>query len=151
MAYRQHVSFELTVETDVYADGDLLTDVAEIQHVIPAGYGPAIVTDVVVVDKGDQGEAFDIFFTRSSTSWGTVNSAVDIADAVAAEITGVISIAAGDYIDFTSNQVAFKDGLSVPIERANDSGSVYVATVSRGTGNYSATTDLTLELGITLY
>lgn len=127
-----------TLNTSAHADGDLLANPEAVTGAVPDGTAGITITDLVVVDQSDQGIAFDIYFTTESTSWGTLNNAVDITDAKADDLVGLISVVAGDFDDFVKNKVAFKHDLSVSIPHATDSRSIYIAMVSRGTGTYAA-------------
>jgi len=145
--YTEFHSHTPTLDTNAYADGDLMANPEEVARVFPDGSSWVTITDLVVVDSDDQGEAFDVYLTTASGSWGTLNAAIDVTDALSASIVGEISVAAGDYADFVKNQVAFKHGLSVSIPHTSGGTSIYVALVSRGTGTYTAS-GLTLKFGI---
>lgn len=145
--YTEFHSHTPTLDTSAYADGDLMANPEELNRLFPQGTSWVTVTDLVVIGKSDNAQPFDIYFTKSSASWGTLNDAVSITDAVAADIVGRISVAAADFDDFTNNQIAFKHDLRVSIPHADDSKSIYVAMVSRGTGTY-AEDGMVLKFGV---
>lgn len=143
------VKVNLSLSESAYADGDLLADAQEIADVFTAHNQTAILHSIVLLDKDDQGEALDLYFTNSATSWGTENAAGAPSDAVADDIQGHVSIAGGDYNDLTNSQIVTKSNLGIVL-KANSSGtSLYVAAISRGTGTYSAS-GIQLTLGLLL-
>lgn len=128
----------LALDTSQYADGDVLSDTAEIQDAFNAVGGMMEVTGLTVIDQDDQGAALDVIFLRSNKSLGTKNSAPNISDADGLEIIGRVSVGAGDYYDFGAFRRA---EVSVPcllLKAASDSRSLFVSAISRGTGTYTA-------------
>lgn len=128
----------LSLDTNAYADGDLLADVQEILNVMRYPGGTAILQSVRVLDKDDQGAAFDIYITDVSTTWGTENAAVGPSDAVADSILGSVSVTASDYTDLANSQEATIRNIGLPVKAAAESTSLYVACVSRGAPTYTA-------------
>lgn len=133
------VDVSLTLDTDAYADGDVLADTQEVASAVPAKGGRAIVESITVLDEDDQGQAFDLLFMEDDTSIGTENAALNIADASARKILGLVSIASGDYADLINSQMAIKTNVGLVVKALSTSRSLYVAAVSRGTGTYTAT------------
>ena len=136
----------LTLDTDAYADGDVLAATQEITHVFDEVGGKGAWQSAVVIDSDDQGAAFDIWLLSSNVSIGTENAAVSVSDANAAYLLGTVSVEAGDYYDAGGVQVAVKKDLETPVQAAADSRSLFVACVSRGTGTYTAS-GVVLRLG----
>lgn len=139
------IEVDLTLDTSAYADGDLLADAQEVPNFFGEN-GVGTITSIMVVDTDDQGIAFDLFFTDDSTSWGTENSAVAIADAQADDIQVVVSVATSDFVDLVNSQVAFKGNVNA-IVKTSGAGNLYVAAVSRGAGTYTAS-GLKLRIGV---
>lgn len=137
-----NVSVTITLDTSAYASGDLLADAQAITSAALATAGVVELVSVVVVDEDDQGVAFNIFVTSSSTSWGTENSAPTISDATARSILAVIPIATADYYDLggvrvAQPRIAQSIGAICTTAGAAD---LYVAIVNgSGTPTYSAT------------
>lgn len=138
----------LSLDTSAYADGDVLAATQEITHVFDIDGGTGIWQSAVVIDKDDQGQAFDIWLLGDDVSIGTENAAVSVSDANAAYLLGKVSIASGDYYDAGGVRVATKAGsdLGFLVQAAADSRSLFVAAVSRGTGTYTAS-GIVLRLG----
>jgi len=119
------------------SDGDVMFDTQEIAAAVQLSGGVSILQSVTVLDKDDQGIAFDLVFLDAATSIGTEDSAVSITDADAEDILGVVSIVAGDYVDFIASQVATKTGIGLELQ-SSASTSLYVAGITRGTPTYTA-------------
>lgn len=133
--------FELTLVTDTsaYANNDVL---AVPQAIDDAAFG-GVLESVVLLDEADQGVAIDLVFFRADATLGTINAAVSISDADAANIIGVISIAASDYSDMINSQVATVRGLGLIMKTSTP----YIAAIVRsGTPTYAADS-LKLKLG----
>jgi hypothetical protein len=61
---------------------------------------------VAVVDKDDQGFAFDLHFFDRTVGFGTINATPSISDADAAFTMGYVSIGTNDYKDLGGARVA---------------------------------------------
>ena len=113
--------------------------------------GMAILQSITVLDKDDQGGAFDIYFLNVSTSIGTANAAENMADGVLAGILTKVSVTAGDYVNLANGQIAIKSAgekgmgaILVPTDR--EATSLYFGAVSQDTKTYSAS-GLVFKLG----
>lgn len=97
-----------TLDTNVYADGDVLFNNSVVAL---SGQGHYAIKNIVVIDRDDQGGAFDIYLfeTSATVELGTVNSAPSISDLDAANCIGKVSIAAADYYDLGGVRIAHKD------------------------------------------
>lgn len=137
-----------TLDTNIYADGDVLFDTVAISNAAAPSVEFMQVVSVNVLDEDDQGAAFDLVFLDALVSLGTVNAAVSVADANARSILGRIPIASGDYYDMGGCRIATVR-LSGPLALKVAAGAttLYVAGVSRGTGTYTAS-GLKLKIGI---
>lgn len=139
---------DLTLSLDTggaYSDGDVLAAAQELALSVRAGAGTGVLQSIVVVDQDDQGQGFDIVISDSTITLGTENSAVNISDADAAKIMGIVEVTAGDYIDLVNSQHVTKDNLGIAI--MPDTTSAYISAISRGTGTYTAS-GIVLRIGI---
>lgn len=138
----------LSLDTLIYASGDVLADTQEIQNAFAIDGGAGIITSVVLLDKDDQAQDLDLVFLKTNVSLGTENAAFSITDANADEIYGIVSVVAADYVDLVNSQLATKvleDGLGVQAD--SGSKSLFVGAISRGTGTYTAS-GITLKITI---
>ena len=137
----------LSLDTNAYADGDVLADTQEIASAVRVAAGAGVLHSVAVLDKDDQGEALDIVFLKTDVSLGTENAAVSISDADADEILCIVEVAAGDYVDLINSQLATKSSVGVGVKAAAAATSLFVGAISRGTGTYTAA-GITLKITI---
>lgn len=136
----------LTLDTSAYASGDVLVVPQVISAVMSANAGTALLHSITLNDKDDQGQALDIVMMKTNVSIGTINAAVSISDTNADEILGIISFAAGDFIDLGGCRVATKTGIGLVCKSGASSQDLYVGAISRGTGTYTAS-GITAQFG----
>ena len=138
----------LSLDTNAYASGDLLADRQEVTDAVLSNDSGGILQTVTVIDKDDQGAAFDIWITDADATFGTENSAPSITDANAASILGRVQVTTGDYTDLGGAKVAHLTGLAMPIKPVSGGRSIYVAAVNgTGTPTYTAS-GVVLRFGI---
>ena len=142
------VDVTFTTVNAAVGDNEVLADYVEIPNAVAVKGGAAIVQSIQLLDDADLGVAVDIVFQTYSSSLGTVNAAVSISDADAADILGYVSLTS--YFDGIAWQMATKTNLGLVIKAASTTRSIYAAVVNRSGGNvtYAATDDLHLRLGI---
>ena len=140
----------LTLDTNIYADGDVLAATQAIADAFRATNGLAKLHSILVIDEDDQGQALDIYLLDGNVSFGTENAAVSVADADAAKILGRVVVAGADYYDLGGVQIASKGALDIMLKAASATASLYIAVVSRGTGTYTAS-GIKLRIGVEQY
>ena len=128
---------DMTVDTNAYADGDLLADTQEIANAFKYEAGAALVQTVTVLDKDDQGKAMYVVFLNANQSLGSENSAPNISDANAEKIICVVPVAEADYVDFGGSKIACVDVGSKEIQAAASTKSLWIALLSGGDGTYA--------------
>jgi hypothetical protein len=126
-----------TLDTNIYASGDLLADATAIVAARVTG-GRAIIQSLSIVDIDNQGAAFSIYIMSTSTTWGTLNAAPSITAAnIAAGFLGRIDVATGDYTTVNSTKIASLKNLGIMIEATV--ATVYAVLVNgTGTPTYTA-------------
>lgn len=141
-----------TLDTSAYADNDVMFNSVEIPRVMFAPGRAAELISITGLDKADQGVDFDLLFSQTALTLGTINAAVDATDAVllAAGILGHVSIlgASGHYIDLINSQAICWRGDPLMLEAATGSQSIFVSGIIRsGTPTYAADS-LSLNFGV---
>lgn len=140
------LDFTPTLDTSIYADGDVLSEAEVLNSVVRLASPYGTITSMHVIDKDYQGQPFDVVISDSTINIGTQNAAVNISDADAAKILGIVSIGSSDYIDLVNSQTALKDNLGIEVSPASGT-SLYVSAISRGTGTYTAS-GIVIRFGI---
>lgn len=137
-----------TLDTSAYASGDVLFVSTVCTSLMRVNDGLALLKSVQVIDKGDQGAAFDLYFFSSNVTTGAVNGAPSISDADLATCLGYVSIATGDYKDLGGARIATKNVLDMMLKAASGTKNIYIAGVNgSGTPTYAAS-DLVIRLGV---
>lgn len=139
----------LSLDTDAYAQHDVLADRQELANVVgqPAGCGR--IDSVVLIDFDYNARAITLVFLDSDVTIGTENSAVSISDANAAKILGKVELAAADYEDMKNSQFAQALNIGLPFKCAAGSKSIYVAAIYRdATGDTYTASGIRLRIGI---
>lgn len=138
----------LVLDTSIYADGDVLSVIAELASFFPNQGGVRLVESLIVIDEDDQGVGFDLLFFNATATLGTINTAPSISDADARKIIGKVSVVASDYIDLGGNRIACLSGINQVLKAASGATSVWIATITRsGTPTYTAS-GLKLKIGV---
>lgn len=141
------IDVTLTLDTLAYADGDVMADTQTITNAVRVNGGRAVLQSVNVIDEDDVGQTFDIVFLDTNNSLGTENAAPSISDANARTILGRVRIDTGDYIDLGGVRIATKTGIGLVLEATGATRDLYVGTIIRGAGTYSAS-GVRLRLGL---
>ena len=107
-----------------------------------------MIKNIFVIDADDQGAAFELYFTTSSTVFGTLNATANIADNTA--ILGGVAItsfdADGDFDVFRISQTA---GIDLVIKANGSDKNVYIGGISAGSPTYGTTgTPLNIKIGV---
>lgn len=101
------VKVVFTLDTAIYAAGDLLADTQAIAGAFRAAGLTSKLAGVVILDKDDQAAAeMDLVFLADNTSLGTENAAPTISDTNAEKIIATKKIAATDFLDCGGCKVA---------------------------------------------
>lgn len=141
-------SLTLSLDTNAYANGDVLAATQELPNAVKAIDAGGVIESLTVIDNDDVGQAFDVWIMSANVSMGAENGAPDITDANALYLLGRIAVAGADYVDLTGSKVASLKNVGLPIIPAAGTTSVYVAVVN-GTGTPTFTAaGVTLRFGI---
>lgn len=142
------VDVTLSLDTSIYASGDVMADTQVVTGAMRVADGTGTLSSIVVFDEDDQGIAFDLVFFSANRALGTENSAPNISDANARDVLGIVSIAGGDFIDLGGVKIANKVNVGLPVRPATGTADIYVGAITRGTPTYTAS-GVRLRLGFT--
>ena len=134
-----------------YTANDVLFATIAIADAVPKGKS-AVLRSIAVIDKDDQGIAHDVLILRTAASVGTVNSALNAADAIMAEVLTIVQFVAGDFYDLINSKFAIQAGndpgigaLLRPTDKEQTS--LWLAGVARGTPTHSVS-GLIYQIGL---
>ncbi|UYN96594.1 MAG: hypothetical protein KIT25_06580 [Enhydrobacter sp.] len=128
----------LALDTNIYADGDVLSDTVEIAGAFRVAGGTLDIVGAIVHDEDDQGAALDLILLDANQSLGTRNAAPDISDANGRKIVARIPVGAGDFYDFGAFKRAEVAVFPKKVKAGAESTSLFLSAISRGTGTYTA-------------
>jgi hypothetical protein len=127
---------ELTLDTAIYASGDLMAQPVEIEYAVMEN-GCSVIQSVTVIDYDDQGANFDlVFFGENPGSLGALNATLAITDGTAEKVLG--SVTMDTYKDVGAQQLGIETSCGLVIRPEDGGTSVWVAAISRGTGTYAS-------------
>jgi hypothetical protein len=129
---------EPTLETNAYADGDLLFDCFEVPQFFTERGGSRALHSLIIYDYDDQGIAMDVLFMRANEDLGTANDALAMTDAESLSITGRVQVTAGDWFDWGSQRTAIFTNIGQVLQGPADGTSLWLAAVTRGAPTYTA-------------
>jgi hypothetical protein len=138
----------LTLDTNIYASGEILSDTIPVYNALDESEGTGIIHSITLLDKDDQAGALDLVFLRTNVSLGTKNAAMNFSDTIADEILGIVQITTADYVDLINSQIVTKTNLGIGFQgelAANNS--IFVAAISRDAKTYTAN-GITLKITI---
>ncbi|NUN02131.1 MAG: hypothetical protein HUU41_13525 [Bryobacteraceae bacterium] len=147
MTLSERLTLTLTLDTSIYASGDVLADTQELQDALRRRDAKGILRTLTVIDKDDQGAAMDVYFFSRNVSLGTENSTPSLTDANFEYYLGHISVESADYKDLGGAQVACIKNENIELQSSDASRNVYVAVVTRGTPTHTAS-GIVLGFGI---
>lgn len=132
------VSLVFSLDTSIYASGDVLADTQTISAAMRKTDGTAILQSITLNDKDDQGIALDVFILDAATSIGTENATPSISDSDADSILGVFSVSGGDWIDIGGCKIATIKNIGLPVKAISGAATLGVALITRGTPTHTA-------------
>lgn len=130
-----------TLDTSIYASGDLLFDVTTITSAALATGGAVELVSAIVTDEDEQSQAIDFYVTNISTTVGTINNAVALTDALSRGLQAYFSVAAADFKDVGGATVAMPDAnknIGVICETSGSANLYLIGILRSGTPTYTA-------------
>jgi hypothetical protein len=142
------IPLTLSLDTLAYSDGDVLADMQALTDFLRAEGGRAIIQSLTVLDKDDQGVAFDVLVSPNANSLGSENSAPAISDANAEGLQRLCRVETSDYIDLGGCRLATVRNLGLVVEAAPGSTTLYVGAITRGGSPTYSAAGLILYFGV---
>ncbi len=142
------IDVALTLDTSIYAAGDVLSDVVAVSNVCRNIDEAALLRSLTLLDEDDQAAALDIYLLSANVTIGAFNGAPSISDANARNLLAKIAVAAADYVDLGGVRVASYNNLDRVLKPVSGTRDIYVAAVNgAGTPTYTVN-GLRLRLGV---
>lgn len=143
------VSVYPSVDTAIYASGDVLFIATEVTNFFRTAGGRALIHSITVLDVDEEAVAFDIIFCDTTQNFGALNAVAALADPAASNMPtlGHVVITAGDYIDIGGQRLVTLTSLGLTVQAAAASTSLFINGIVRATPTYTAATDLRIKIG----
>lgn len=133
--------------SSIYAAKDAIGGIMTFASAARTSGGGGVLESVTIIDKDQELSPIDlVLFSATVAGTATDNSPFDPSDADLANFIGAIPILAGDYADFTDNSAATRAGIGLAYACAATS--LFGVLVARSTPTYTATSDITVILGV---
>ena len=137
--------------TDAYTANDVLFTTIPILKAVPVGKSAKLLS-ITVIDKDDQGIIHDVLILRTNANIGTVNAALNAADAIMGEVLTVVQFHGDDFYDMINSKIAVQagadPGIGVALRPTNkEQTSLWFGGVARGTPTHSAS-GLVYKIGL---
>ena len=131
----------------IYAAKDAIGGIMTFANAARVSAGGGVIESVTLVDKDQELSPIDlVLFSATVAGTATDNSPFDPTDADLANFIGTVPFLAGDYADFTDNSAATRSGIGLAYTCAATS--LFGVLVARATPTYTATSDITVILGV---
>lgn len=149
MAVGNVYDFTPVLDTSAYADNDVMFIAKELPEFFKELGGERALHSIIVLDGDDQNIGFDLVFSNASITLGTINGAVSIADADAANIIGYVSFtAAANSNDLINSRLFVKSAIGMVLKSSGTTTSVWVSGIVRGgTPTYTAS-GMKIKIGV---
>lgn len=145
-----NVSATPTVDTNIYASGDLIGTKMEFDVGQFRDAGGFILDSVTLVDQAKQSANVDLVLFNADPSGTTFtdNAAFDVADADMSKICAVVSLTTHVTFNDNSLSIARDQGIPIKLGKSLASQRLYGALVARATPTFAAATDVRVTLGV---
>ena len=135
-----------TLDTSAYTDAYVLFNPTIVTGLFENKDDACMIKSVTVIDADDQGIAWELYFTTSSTVFGTINATADIDDNTA--LLGAVAITLFDAAnDFDNFRIASIKDINMVIKANEVDKNVYIGGIAAGTPTHTAS-GLTIKIGV---
>jgi hypothetical protein len=134
-----------TISTGIYAAGDAVGGLLTFTGAARYSGGGGIIQSVAILDLDQERAPLELVLFNQSFTNSADNAAFDPSDADLANIVAVIPIS--QWFNFFDNAVGVAANLAVPFQLAGTA-NLFGQLVTRGTPTYTATSDISVILGI---
>ena len=148
------ISVTATTDVETINQNKVVAQSIEIPNAAKLNSGYVLIKSVALIDETNSTMECDILFSSLATAISgdegkSVGEDVDDLDGVIAKMSGFISIASGDYTDMIDARLACKTGIDLVVKAAEDSKSIYMHIINRGSAVVMGeTNDIKINVGV---
>ena len=138
--------------TSACSAGEVVFQADEVQHMVAVKGGTCILQSITLLDDDDHGQSIDIVFNSgnglldASSAGSTPIDVDDDSSSVPGGILGVVTIS--NYFDGINWQLGTKENIGLVLKAADDTTSIYISAVNRGSEKTWTASGLHLKLGV---
>ena len=147
------VSVTPTVDTSIYASGDVVGGLMTFTGALSSWTGSGIITGALIADKSAVAHDLELhIFESLPASTFTDQAAFDPDDADLLKEVAVISFGSTSRYAFSDNGVKYLGSISCPVRArssSNPGNALYGVLVSRGTPTFTGASDITVRIAVT--
>lgn len=133
-----YVEVTMTLDTNVYASGDVLTDTVSLTNILRKIDGTGLIYSIHLLDEDAQSQSIDVVFFRTNVSLGIKNAAITISDSDAREILGVVNITTSDYVNLVNSSSVTMGNIGIGV-KGDGTDDLFMSMICRsGTPTYTA-------------
>lgn len=135
-----------TISTSAYTAGDQVGGKITLAGAVDPSVFSGVIASVEILDRDSEEVDIDVVFFDTDFTASSDNAAFDPSDTDLLNVVCYVTVA--DYSTFSDNSVGLARNVNCPFKLTAPNQSLYAALVTRGTPTYTATSDLTLRVGI---
>ena len=148
------ISVTATTDAEGIAQNKVVAQSIEIPNAVAGDGGCALIKSITLLDEALTSIVCDIIFSSASTAitedqGKAVGEDVGDLDSALANVSGWVSLVAGDHTDMVDARVVTKTGIDLMVEAASDSTSIYMHIINRGsTATFAEANDVKVKIGL---
>ena len=148
------ITVTATTDAEGIAQNKVVATGIEIPNAVSGNAGCALIKSIALSDASNTSLECDIIFSSvASAISGDQGKAVgeDVADLddVIANASGFVQLGSSDHTDLIDARLHTKTGIDLMVEAAEDSKSIYMHIINRGsTATFAATDDVKVKIGL---
>lgn len=137
-----------TISAGAYSALDAVGGKLTFANAAPVANGKGVINSVTIIDDDKESAALELWLFSQDFTNTADNAAFDPSDADLENCIGVIEISTAHYKTANDNGVATVPYVGIEFQCTNGGTSIYGQLKCTATPSYTATTDLTVKLGI---
>ena len=146
------ISITPETATSECSAGEVVFQADEVENMVAVKGGTCILQSITLLDDDDHGDSIDIVFNSgnglldASTAGSTPIDVDDDTSSVPGGILGVVTVSS--YFDGVNWKLGTKENIGLVLKAADDTRSIYISAVNRGSAQTWTASGLHLKLGV---
>ena len=148
------ITVTATTDAEGVAQNKVVAQSIEIPSAVYNKGGSALIKSITLLDENETSIVCDVIFSSSSAAItddegkAVGEDVADLDDALH-NASGWVSLVAGDHTDMVDARIVCKSGIDLMVNAADDSRSIYMHIINRGsTTTFAAVDDVKVKIGL---